>query len=424
MRLLRLGICLLIAFSVFAFGAVEVWSVSILEAGAAFLFLWWAILIVRNHEIEMHWSVVYWPLLAFLGLAAVQLAFGVSAYPFLGGVALLKISACALLFFLVGQTFRSRRDLRFLTWFLMCLAFGVAVLGIAQNFTSHYVLYWYRALTQGGDPFGPYVNRNDFAGLMELLAPVGLSLMVFRGVRREQMSFVGILTIVPIVALLLTGSRGGILSFIFEVGVLALIVYVKRSRKSQLIPFAIVLLIALLAIGWLGANRIVDRFTGYGADNLTANRRVTMLQGTWHVFLDHPLIGCGLGTLVAVYPRYETYYDGKIVNHAHNDYIEALAETGIAGGICVMAFFLLWFREVRLRLASEQSSLSQAIHVAGITACAGLMVHSFVDFNLHIPANGLVFLVMVGMSLSPVLDRKRSALVSQVSYTTSGIDFR
>ncbi|HKV28471.1 MAG TPA: O-antigen ligase family protein [Candidatus Acidoferrales bacterium] len=424
MRLLRLGICLLIAFSVFAFGAVEVWSVSILEAGAAFLFLWWAILIVRNHEIEMHWSVVYWPLLAFLGLAAVQLAFGVSAYPFLGGVALLKISACALLFFLVGQTFRSRRDLRFLTWFLMCLAFGVAVLGIAQNFTSHYVLYWYRALTQGGDPFGPYVNRNDFAGLMELLAPVGLSLMVFRGVRREQMSFVGILTIVPIVALLLTGSRGGILSFIFEVGVLALIVYVKRSRKSQLIPFAIVLLIALLAIGWLGANRIVDRFTGYGADNLTGNRRVTMLQGTWHVFLDHPLIGCGLGTLVAVYPRYETYYDGKIVNHAHNDYIEALAETGIAGGICVMAFFLLWFREVRLRLASEQSSLSQAIHVAGITACAGLMVHSFVDFNLHIPANGLVFLVMVGMSLSPVLDRKRSALVSQVSYTTSGIDFR
>ena len=410
MRLLRIGICLLIAFSVLAFGTVEVWSESILEAGAALLFLWWAVVICRNREIETHWSPVYWPLLAFLGIATLQLAFGATAYPFLTGVALLKISACSLLFFLTGQAFRNPRDLRFLAWFLMCFAFGVAVFGIAQNFTSHYVLYWYRPLTNGGNPFGPYVNRNDFAGLMELLAPVGLSLVLFRGVRTEQMPFVGILTVVPIAALLLTGSRGGIVSFVFEVGVLGLIVYVARSKKSQIVPFAIVLLVALLAMGWLGTNRILDRFSSYRADDLTANRRVTMLKGTWHVFLDHPLIGCGLGTLVAVYPRYEPHYDGKIVDHAHNDYVEALAETGIAGGICGLAFFLLWLREARMRLAREQTFLSKAIHVAGVTACAGMMVHSFVDFNLHIPANGLVFLVMVALSAAPVLERKKSAL--------------
>ncbi len=409
MRLLRIGICLLLAFSVMAFGTVEVWSESILEAGAALLFLWWAVVICRNREIETHWSPVYWPLLAFLGIATLQLAFGATAYPFLTGVALLKISACSLLFFLTGQAFRNSRDLRFLVWFLMCFAFGVAVFGIAQNFTSHYVLYWYRPLTNGGNPFGPYVNRNDFAGLMELLAPIGLSLVLFRGVRTEQMPFVGILTVVPIIALLLTGSRGGIVSFVFEVGVLALIVYVARSKKSQIVPFAIVLLVALLAMGWLGANRVLDRFSSH-ADELTANRRVTMLKGTWHVFLDHPLIGCGLGTLVSVYPRYEPHYDGKIVDHAHNDYVEALAETGIAGGICGLAFFLLWLREARMRLAREQTSLSEAIHAAGVTACAGMMVHSFVDFNLHIPANGLVFLVMVALGAAPVLERKKGAL--------------
>ncbi|MGH9830338.1 MAG: O-antigen ligase family protein, partial [Blastocatellia bacterium] len=164
-------------------------------------------------------------------------------------------------------------------------------------------------------------------------------------------------------------------------------------------------------------------FSGYRADELTANRRVTMVKGAWHIFLDHPLIGCGLGTLVAVYPRYETYYDGKIVDHAHNDYIEALAETGIAGGICGLAFFLLWFREVRMRLAREQSSLSQALHAAGIAACAGIMVHSFVDFNLHIPANGLIFLTMIAISTAPVLGRRKNALHSDGSYTTSTIDF-
>ena len=413
MRVLRLGICLLIAFAVLAFGTVEVWSQSILEAGAALLFLWWAVLLVRNREIEIHWSVMYWPLLAFLGIAALQLAFGTTAYPFLTGVALLKISACSLLFFLSGQAFRSRSDLRFLAWFLMCFAFGVAVFGVAQNFTSHYVLYWYRPLTHGGNPFGPYVNRNDFAGLMELLAPAGLSLMLFRGVRSEQMPFVGILTAVPIVALVMTASRGGILSFVFEAGILALIVYVKRSSKSQIAPLALVLLVVLLAMGWLGANRVLDRFSGYRSDELTANRRVTMLEATWRIFLSHPLIGCGLGTLVAVYPRYEIFYDRKLVDHAHNDYVELLAETGAAGGVCGLAFFLLWFREVRKRLAQEQSPLSQAVHVAGLTACAGLMMHSLVDFNLHIPANGLIFLVMISLSISPVLDRRRTAVLSQ-----------
>lgn len=412
MRLLRTGICLLIAFSVLAFGTVEIWSESILEAGAAVLFLWWAILICRNREIETHWSPVYWPLLAFIGIATVQLAFGATAYPFLTGVALLKIYACSLLFFLIGQAFRNPRDLRFLVWFLMWFAFGVAVFGIAQNFTSHYVLYWYRPLTNGGNPFGPYVNRNDFAGLMELLAPIGLSLVLFRGVRTEQMPFVGILTVVPVIALLLTGSRGGIVSFVFELGVLALIVYVARSKKSQIVPLAIVLLVALLAVGWLGTNRVLERFSSYHADELTANRRVAMLKGTWHVFLAHPLIGCGLGTLVAVYPRYEPSYDGKIVDHAHNDYVEVLAETGVAGGICLLAFFLLWLREARVRLVQEQAFFPKAIHVAAVTACAGMAVHSSVDFNLHIPANGLVFLVMLALSTTPVLERRRTALHS------------
>ena len=408
MKVLRVCICLLIAFSVLAFGTMEIWSESILEAGAALLFLWWAILVFRHREIEIYWSAVYWPLLAFLGIATLQLVFGATAYPFLTGVALMKISACSLVFFLTGQAFRSRHDLRILTWFLMCFAFAVAVFGIGQNFTSHYVLYWFRPLTRGGDPFGPYVNRNDFAGLMELLAPVGLSLMLFRGVRREQMPFVGILTVAPIVALVMTESRGGIASFIFEIGLLSLIVYVKRSRKSQVIPFAIVLLAALLTVGWLGANRVLDRFAIHHADDLTSNRRVAMLKGTWQIFLDYPFIGCGLGTLVAVYPRYETYYDGKIVDHAHDDYVEALAETGIAGGVCGIAFFLLLFREARVRLIPEQSALSQSIHIAGITACSGIMVHSLVDFNLHIPANGLVFLIMAAIATSPVLERRRA----------------
>ena len=409
MKILRLGIILLIAFSVLAFGTVEVWSESLLEAGAALLLLSWAVLVLRNREIEIHWDAIYWPLLAFLGLVALQLALGVTLYAFLTRVALLKLTACFALFFLASQAFRGRRDLRVLAWFLMCFAFAVSVFGIAQNFTSHDILYWVRPLTEGGNPFGPYVNRNDFAGLMEMLAPIGLSLMLFQGVPREQLPFVGILTVIPIAALVLTGSRGGISSFAFEIVLLILIMRLRGARRPQALILASVLLVAIALLGWIGVSKVLDRFSSPNFADLSADRRITMLRDTWHIFLDHPILGTGLGTLVAVYPRYETDYDGRIVNHTHDDYAEALAETGAAGGLCGLVFFLIFFREVKQRIAGEQSSFSLAIHAAAFTGCAGMMVHSFVDFNLHIPANGLVFLIMVSTAISPALPRRRPA---------------
>jgi O-antigen ligase len=415
MKLLRLGICLLAAFSVLAFGTVEVWSESILEAGAALLFLWWAIEIFRKPEIQVRWSPLYWPLTGFLGIVTLQLALGGTVYPFLTRVALLKIGACALLFFLAGQAFEERRDLRWFAWFLMLFAFAVAIFGIAQNLTSNDKLYWIRPLTNGGKPFGPYVNRNDFAGLMELLAPTGLSLLLFRGIRREQMPVVGILTIVPIAALFLSGSRGGIASFLVEGGLLIVIVERRRAGKFHVAAAAFVVLAALATVGWLGADKMLGRFTHYRSGEVSLERRWTMVKGTWNVFRDHPLHGTGLGTLVDVYPKYETYYDGKIVDHAHDDYVEALAETGVAGGLCGAVFFLLLFREARRRLMAEQSSFSLGLHAGAIVACSGLMVHSLVDFNLHIPANGLFFLLMASLAVAPALPPRNRAPGGEIS---------
>ncbi len=409
MRAIRVGICVLAAFAVLAFGTVEIWSESILEGGAAALFLWWAILVFLRRDIEIRWNRIFWPVLAFLGIVSVQLAFGVTAYPFLTRVALLKVVACALLFFLSVQSFRTRHDLRFVAWFLMSFGFVVAVLGIAQNYTSHEVLYWFRPLTEGGSPFGPYVDRDHFAGFMELVVPVGMSLIVLRGVPREQMMFTGILTLLPILALVLTGSRGGIVSLVFEVGLLAALMRVRKAR-FQGAAVAAILLTALAALMWLGAGKVLDRMKESSAD-LSADRRVTMLKGAWHIFLDHPLAGTGLGTLVAVYPKYEAFYDGRIVDHVHDDYAEALAETGVAGGLCGLAFLVLLFRDARRRLLTEgQSPFSQAVHTAGTVACAGLLVHSLVDFNLHIPANGLVFLLQAAVVLSPAFHRRQAGL--------------
>jgi O-antigen ligase len=401
MRALRTGLCAVFAFSVLAHGVVEVWSEAVLEMAAAILFVIWAIAVVRDGESKIHWSALNWPLLGLLVIGLVQLVFRMSAYPYLTGTELLKLSAYCILFFLAAQAFRERADLTKLAWFLVLLGFGVSLIGIIQHFTAEGKIYWFRQLTAGGDPFGPYVNRNHFAGFVELVLPVGLSLLVFRGLRRDVYPLAGLLTIVPLGALILSGSRGGIVCLAFEVGVLALL---ARSRKGpegpRIAPIAIVALAAVALIVWMGAGKAIERFSSVRGD-VSLTRRASMFRGAAHIFLDHPIRGSGLGTLVAVFPRYETAYDGKLVDHAHDDYIEILAETGLAGGLCCAAFLWILFREARKVFEAEQGHFSRALHAGAITAVSGLLLHSFVDFNLQIPSNALLFLLQAYLATSP-----------------------
>lgn len=411
MKGLRIAICVLAAFAVLAFGTVEIWSESIVELGAAVLLLWWSVLVFFRGEIEVRWSAVFWPIVAFIGIVILQLLFRISVYPFLTQVALLKFMACVILFFLAVQAFQTRRDLKTLVWFLMGFGFAVAVFGIAQDYTSHAQLYWFRPLTGGGNPFGPYVDRDHFAGLMELIAPVGMSMIAFRGVRREQVVFVSLLTLLPVAALFLTASRGGAAAFVFEVAFLIVLTRTHHARRGTA-ALASLLLLAVVFIAWLGAGTVLQRIRSSNLEELSASKRASMVKGAWHILLDHPAAGTGLGTLVAIYPKYETHYDGRIVDHVHNDYAELLAETGIVGGICGAVFLILLFGTARRRLSEEQSAFSRSIHAAGTVACAGFLLHNLVDFNFHIPANGLFFLLEAAIIVSPTFYRRKQALIT------------
>jgi O-antigen ligase len=132
-----------------------------------------------------------------------------------------------------------------------------------------------------------------------------------------------------------------------------------------------------------------------------------------------------LGTLVVVFPRYEVDYDGKLVDHAHNDYIETLADLGIPGGLLGLGFLVVLFNRGVGALESEQSHFSFAFHAAALTACVGLLFHNLVDFNFQIPSNALIFLIQAGLAVSPplmqevVVRRSRSSSLRQSTVDTS-----
>jgi O-antigen ligase len=161
-------------------------------------------------------------------------------------------------------------------------------------------------------------------------------------------------------------------------------------------------MVALLLVSWLGLGQILQRLSTVQLLEVTAGKRASMRGDTWRIFLDHPFVGTGLGTLQIVYPPYETLYDGKIVNHTHNDYLEALAETGIAGGLCCAWFIGVLLAESLKRLRQLNNSFAAALQLSGFVACSGFLVHGFVDFNLHIPANALLFFLMAHLATAEI----------------------
>ena len=402
MRFLRLGVCALICFAVLAHGGVEDWARAVLETGVAFLFLLWALRFYFNDLEQPVFSPLLPPLALFFLVALGQWVFRATASSYHTRIELMLLLATLLFLFLGVQVFRRLQDWRTFVWFGMGLGFAVSVFGILQHLTFNGKLYWVRELTYGGVPFGPYVNRNHFAGLMELLIPLALVPLVLGKVRRERLAVVALFAIMPIAAVFLSASRGGIVSFFVQFALLVYLLLRRRGVTKHLLAVSAVLLAALMIVTWLGVGQILQRFSSLQTLEVTEGKRAAMRKGAWHIFLDHPLAGTGLGTLQIVYPPYETLYDGKVVNHAHNDYLEALAETGALGGLCCAWFLGVLFLKSFCRIRQNDFSFPGALQLSGIVACAGFLVHALVDFNFHIPSNLWLFFLMAHLATTQI----------------------
>jgi O-antigen ligase len=400
MKPLRIAICALLAFGVLAHGGVEEWALAVFETGAGALFFLWALFFLLYQEKEIVLPSILPPFLAFTAVAAIQWILHRTASPYSTRVQIQLLIADVVLVFLAAQAFRTLQDWRDFFWFVMLFTFFVSGFGILQHLTFNGRLYWFREMHYGGIPFGPYVNRNHFAGFVELAIPVPLVPLILGKVRRERRFVIGLFALLPIGALFLSASRGGIVAFGVELLFVILFVALQRAGSKHLLAGGVVLVAALSLVSWLGVREVLSRFGSLQSLEVKEAKRASMRHGTWNIFLDHPILGTGLGTLQLVYPPYETLYDAKIVNHAHNDYLEALAETGILGGLsCAWFIGVLFFAALR-SLQETSHSFAAALRLAGLTACCGFFVHSLVDFNLHIPSNAFLFFLMALLATS------------------------
>ena len=133
--------------------------------------------------------------------------------------------------------------------------------------------------------------------------------------------------------------------------------------------------------------------------------RTGIWSDTLRLAADFPFFGSGFGTLAEVYPRYQTAHAGMRVLHAHNDWVQLLAEGGLAGTLAVFAVVGGYAAAAAKRLGRRRDREAITLALGGLAGLLAFLLHSFTEFNAHIPANALWFTVLAALTLKALTSR-------------------
>ena len=417
--LLLYGTFGLLMFGPIAFGAVEPWSMFVLEVGAAFLSLLWLAKQWLDGVVDIRWNPLYLPMAGFGLLILLQIVLRASAYPHDTVSGALLYGAYGMLCFLAGQTVIRSAQARKLAIILAIYGSLLAAFALLQGIAPNGKLYWVRTPRLGGWIYGPYVNHNHYAGLMELLVPIPLVISLTRLAHEKERIGAGVAAAVMTGTIFLSGSRGGMLAILVEFAVLGL--FLARQKRGIRIAIGVgafaVVLVSLLT--WLGGKELTQRVSSISVEarsEISGGMRLSIDRDTFHMFRDKPVLGWGLGTFPVVYPQFRTFYTNFFVNQAHNDYLQLLAEMGILGFAAMVWFLIVLYRNALRKIGNWTSELSGAVTLACTLGLTGILVHSLFDFNLQIPANASLFYVFCTLAAAPPLmqrSRKRRPTSSE-----------
>jgi O-antigen ligase len=403
------GVTVILLAAPLTFGAVQPWAIFLLEAAASVLLLAFAFRQWQNREIKLSWQPLYAPMLGFGALVALQWITGFTAYREVTYSLLLLYICYGMLVFVATQTLRRSSQVRVLAGVVCFYGLILSSFSLLQGIAPNGKLYWIWPLEQGGLIYGPYVNHNHYAGLMEMLTPFPLVLALSRHTEGNRKLIVAGIAALMAGTIFLSGSRGGMLAFAAEVIVLAILLR-KRGDWKQPLALGVFLAVMIGFLIWLGGNELTRRLVSIQSEahqELTGGVRFTIDRDCLRMFRHRPFLGWGLGAFPIVYPQFRSFYTSFFVNEAHNDYLQLLVETGIPGFGLAIWFLVITFRGARTKLKNWTETINGTVTVAAILGCTGILVHSFLDFNLQIPANAALFYVLCGIAAAPAFQESR-----------------
>lgn len=396
---LLFGLFLMLAFAIMAFGAMEPWSIFTFEAGAALLFMIWAIKQLGRTPFAVRWNPLYPAFAVVAGVGVIQLTLGLTAYRAATLEQCLRYLAFVFLIVVANDVFYRRTLTQRFALLLSFFGFALACIALAQDASHSSKLLFLRSSPDASWGYGPYDNRSHYAGVMLMLAPLPLTLAMAPYLRGRMRAVLGAAAAIMVSTIFLAGSRGGVIAFFAQCAFLALVFARGRQHRRKVaisICLAFVFLTGLFAFGRGSTlERLATLRTPLSKD--VAVLRVAVIKDSPAMLRDRPVLGWGLGTFQHVYPKFRSFYTNSVVAHAHNDYLEFLLETGVLGFAGVLWFVIALLRSGWRMLPQWKTDLTGTVKIGAMAGCVAMLVHSLVDFNLQITANATLFYVLATM---------------------------
>ncbi len=340
-------------------------------------------------------------------------------------IELYKFLAYFAIFVLIINNIRSPRQIRRIVFIIVAVGLAESLYGLYEYFSGHHHIFFYQkqsSLTVSGT----FVNKNHFAGYLEMVIPLTFGVLFARLKEHGQTSLkklvhfseekymkavlVSFLLFVMIGAHLLSGSRGGLVSFACGMLCLVSLAYKRRLLRKWAVGALILVTIAIGIAMVLGQELLVKRLQTL--QHLETERsfqyRRDVWKGTLNIFRDYPALGSGFGSFPHIFPHYQDFPSDLTFTHAENDYLQLLAETGMIGFVLVLCTGGIFFYTTLKAWKQRQSRWSIILVAGGLSGMLSIVVHSSIDFNLHIPSNALLFSVVAALTYVAAHSKRRS----------------
>jgi len=318
---------------------------------------------------------------------------------------LVFVAALSSLYATVFREFGETRWRRRLGGVVVVTGFMMTLVGLVQSAVFGNRIYGLYRPDADWAVFGPYVNRNHFAGYVVMAIPIALGFTaeaareLLAAVRRRRVGWLalgdpegsravrrGAEAVVLIVGLAASRSRGGLLAFLVSLAALPL-AFGRAWRALVVIGLVLVLAAAFVDLGPIRRG-----FESRGIHD----SRLVLWGDVLPMSRSFPVFGCGLNAFSTAYPRYQTVLKSEWVGQAHNEYLQALVDTGVLGAAILVSLLVMVLRAAWN--AAPRSPLDAAI----LGSLLALAAHNIVDFNWQIPANAATWAALAALGMRGV----------------------
>ena len=402
-----LGLVLgILVFSPLATGAVRIQEFLVVQLFTLGALLLWLARVWLSERPKFILPPMIWGVLAFTGYAVGR--YFTCDVEYIGREEVLRILVYATLFFVVLNNLHRQESTQIIAFTLFTLAVVISFYALYQFITgSDKVLIFNSGYKGRGS--GTYISPNHLAGLLEMLLPLAVAYAVVGRGKPLTKILLGYATLVMLVGIAVTMSRGSWVAVSLALISVAALMLTQRAFRLP----AVILLVVLIGGGTLAATRtniFKQRFArSINAGKVDLDVRYEMWNGAVRMWRDHKWVGVGPGHYDL---RFRTYRPASLQlqpDRAHNEYLNTLADWGIVGAALIAASLGLlgggvvkvWKHVQRGDRAFSSNLSDKFAFVLGASGgLFALALHSFVDFNLHIPANAIIAVTLMALLTS------------------------